>query len=57
VNKAFLGHFKKFDLPIKRECSEFRVTPDALLPVVNPIPQTPYLKTKTQKYNPLLPKL
>ena len=33
VTKALMGHFKRFDVPIKREVSEFRVTPDCVLPV------------------------
>lgn len=33
VSKAMKGHFLKFEVPIKREVSEFRVTPDAVLPV------------------------
>ena len=33
VNRAYMGHFAAQDLSIKREVSEFRVTPDAVIPV------------------------
>ena len=33
ISGAMLGHFKSLQVPIKRELSEFRVSPDAILPV------------------------
>ncbi len=33
VNRPLLGHFEKAEVPPKRVLAEFKVTPDAVLPV------------------------